>query len=57
MRDFYKMGFNEIRDEIERFQLQLIRQQAEKIPLTPAQLRRWRALSRAYKKINAEYAN
>ena len=56
MKNFYKMTFDEINAEIERYQLQLMRQQADKIPLTEAQLRRWKALSKAHKKINMEYA-
>ena len=56
MRDFYKMTFTEINNEMERFQMQIIRQQAEKIPLTKKQINYYYALSKAYRKINAEYA-
>lgn len=56
MTDFYKMTASEISNELDRYNRQLLQQQADKIPLTPAQLRRWHALSKAYKKIWAEVA-
>lgn len=56
MTNFYKMTPSEISKELDRYNLQLIRQQAEHIPLTPAQLRRWHALSKAYKTIWNETA-
>lgn len=57
MRDFNTMTFSEISAEMERFQLQIIRQQANKIPLTQRQINYYKALSNAYKKINREFAN
>lgn len=56
MTDFYKMTLTEITKELDRYTLQIMRQRADKIPLTPAQIRRLRALSRAYKTISAEVA-
>lgn len=56
MTNFYKMTPSEISNELDRYNRQLLQQQADKIPLTPAQLRRWHALSKAYKKIWAEVA-
>lgn len=56
MTDFYKMTPSEISSELDRYNRQLLQQQADKIPLTPAQLRRWHALSKAYKKIQCENA-
>lgn len=56
MTDFYKMTLTEINKELERYNLQLIRQQADKIPLTVAQIKRWKALNNAYKTISAEVA-
>lgn len=56
-KSFNKMTAREITAELERFNRQLMNQQAQKIPLTQAQLRRWRALSSAYKRIWTEIAN
>lgn len=52
MQNFKTMTLAELSAEVERYQMQLIRQQADKIPLTPAQIRRWEALSGAYKRKN-----
>ena len=56
MKQFSKMTPAEISAEVDRYQLQLLRQQAEKIPLTNKQLARWRALASAYRKIQADFA-
>lgn len=56
MRDFYKKSFTEINKEMERFQLQILHQQAKGIPLTDKQMKYYKALSRAFKKINCEVA-
>lgn len=56
MKDFYKMTPSEISNELDRYNRLLLQQQADKIPLTPAQLRRWHALSKAYKTIWNEVA-
>ena len=56
MRDFYKMSFSEINKEMENFQRKIITQQAQGIPATPKQMKYYFALSKAYKRINAEYA-
>lgn len=56
MTDFYKMTLSEISQEMERYNRQLMRQQADKIPLTVAQIKRWKALNKAYKTISAEVA-
>ena len=56
MKDFNKMTFNEINAKMEKFQRQIITQQAQGIPATPKQMKYYFALSKAYKRINAEYA-
>lgn len=56
MKDFNKMTFNEINTEMENFQRKIITQQAQGIPATPKQMKYYFALSKAYKRINAEYA-
>lgn len=56
MRDFNKMSFDEINKEMARFQEQIIRQQADGIPMTDAQKRYYYALSKAHKKINYDTA-
>ena len=56
MRDFYKMSFTEINAEMERFQLQIMRQQADGIPLTQKQMNYYKALSNAFRKINCDIA-
>ena len=56
MKDFNKMTFAEINAEMERFQRQIIKQQAQRIPLTERQLKYFYVLRKAYRKINAEYA-
>lgn len=56
MRDFNKMSFTEINDEMTRFQLQMVRQQADGIPMTDGQKRYFYALSKAHKKINYDIA-
>lgn len=56
MRDFYKMSFTEINAEMERFQLQILHQQAKGIPLTDKQMNYYKALSRAFRKINCDIA-
>lgn len=56
MRDFYKMSFTEINAEMERFQLQIMRQQAKGIPLTAKQMNYFKALSNAFRKINYDTA-
>ena len=56
MRDFYKMSFTEINAEMERFQLQILHQQAKGIPLTDKQTNYYKALSRAFRKINCDIA-
>ena len=56
MRDFYKMSFAEINNEMERFQLQIMRQQAQGIPLTAKQMNYYKALSKAFRKINCDIA-
>ena len=56
MRDFYKMSFTEINKTMEDFQIRIMRQQEEGIPLTEKQIKYYYALSKAFKKINAEVA-
>ena len=56
MRDFYKMSFTEINKEMERFQLQILRQKAKGIPLTDKQMNYYKALSSAFRKINRDTA-
>lgn len=56
MKDFNKMTFAEINQEIENFQRQIIKQQAQGIPTTPKQMKYYFVLSRAFKRINEEYA-
>lgn len=56
MRDFNKMSFTEINTEMARFQEQIIRQQADGIPMTDGQKRYFYALSKAHKRINQEIA-
>ena len=56
MRDFYKMSFSEINAEMERFQLQILQQQAKGIPLTQKQMNYYYALSNAFRKINCDMA-
>ena len=52
MRDFNKMTLAEINAEMERFQMQIIRQQAQGIPLTDKQRKYFLVLSKAHKRIN-----
>ena len=56
MRDFNKMSFTEINTEIARFQMQMLRQQEQGLPMTDGQKRYYYALSKAHKKINADIA-
>lgn len=56
MKDFNKMTLLEINTEMERFQLQIMRQQAQKMPMTDRQKAYFYALSKAYKKINCDIA-
>lgn len=56
MRDFNKMSFDEINKEMARFQEQIIRQQADGLPMTDGQKRYFYALSKAHKKINQAIA-
>lgn len=56
MKDFNKMTFAEINNEMERFQTQIIRQQADGIQPTERQKKYFYVLSKAFKKINAEVA-
>ena len=56
MRDFNKMGFNEINAEMEQFQRQVIEQQRRGIPLTEKQMRYYYVLSKAFRRINSEIA-
>lgn len=56
MKDFNKMTFTEINNEMARFQEQILRQQADGIPLTQRQMNYYYALSKAFRRINAEVA-
>ena len=56
MRDFYKMSFTEINQVMGDFQLQIMRQQAKGISLTEKQMKYYKALSKAFQKINQEVA-
>ena len=56
MKDFNKMTFAEINAEMEKFQRQIIKQQAQGVPTTQKQMKYYFVLSRAFKRINAEYA-
>ena len=56
MRDFNKMSFTEINKTMEDFQRKIITQQSEGIPLTEKQMKYYYALSKAFRKINAEVA-
>lgn len=56
MKDFDKMTFTEINNEMARFQEQILRQQADGIPLTQRQMNYYYALSKAFRRINAEVA-
>lgn len=56
MRDFYKMSFSEINRVMEDFQMRIERQRKAGIPLTEKQIKYYKALSRAFQKINEEVA-
>lgn len=56
MRDFYKMSLSEINRVMEDFQMRIIKQQADGIPLTEKQMKYYKALSKAFQKINKEVA-
>lgn len=56
MRDFYKMSLSEINRVMEDFQMRIMRQQAEGIPLTEKQMRYYHVLSKAFQKINNDIA-
>ncbi len=54
--NFNTMTAGELSAELERYQLQIIRQQANGQPMTPAQKRRFVALRNAYNRVWADLA-